>query len=325
MSAPDPLQDVARRYAVAVTPTIKQLIDAADPHDPIALQFMPDERELLTLPEERADPIGDDAHAPLEGLVHRYPDRVLLKPVHVCPAYCRFCFRREMVGPGKRPPLAPKALDAALDYIAAHAEIWEVILTGGDPFLLSPRRAREITQRLSAIAHVKVIRWHTRVPVVDPDRVTPAFVKAIRCEKAVYVALHANHPRELTAEARVACARLIDGGLPMLSQTVLLRSVNDNLETLSALMRAFVEVRIKPYYLHHPDLAPGTSHFRLTLAEGRALVTALRDSVSGLCQPTYVLDIPGGVSKAVASASDVDLRDGVCAVRGRVGDWRPYP
>ncbi len=248
MSAPDPLQDVARRYAVAVTPTIKQLIDAADPHDPIALQFMPDERELLTLPEERADPIGDDAHAPLEGLVHRYPDRVLLKPVHVCPAYCRFCFRREMVGPGKRPTLAPKALDAALDYIAAHAEIWEVILTGGDPFLLSPRRAREITQRLSAIAHVKVIRWHTRVPVVDPDRVTPAFVKAIRCEKAVYVALHANHPRELTAEARVACARLIDGGLPMLSQTVLLRSVNDNLETLSALMRAFVEVRIKPYY-----------------------------------------------------------------------------
>jgi lysine 2,3-aminomutase len=316
---------VALRYAVAVTPTIEQLINTADPLDPIALQFLPDERELLTLPEERGDPIGDDTHTPLEGIVHRYPDRVLLKPVHVCPAYCRFCFRREMVGPGKRPTLSPAALGAALDYIAAHPEIWEVILTGGDPFLLSPRRAREITRRLSAIEHVKVIRWHTRVPAVDPGRVTPAFVKAIHSDKAVYVALHANHPRELTVEARAACALLIKSGIPMLSQSVLLRGVNDNVETLSALMRAFVETRIKPYYLHHPDLAPGTSHFRLTLTEGRALVSALRDAVSGLCQPVYVLDIPGGVSKAVASASDVDLRDGVCAVRGRDGEWRSYP
>ncbi|HWA21672.1 MAG TPA: lysine-2,3-aminomutase-like protein [Caulobacterales bacterium] len=325
MSAVDPLQEVARRYAVAVTPTIWNLIDGADPFDPIAKQFLPDAQELLTTPEERIDPIGDDTHAPVEGVVHRYPDRALLKPVHVCPAYCRFCFRREMVGPNKRATLSKPSLDAALDYIAAHSEIWEVILTGGDPFLLSPRRAREITQRLSAIEHVRVIRWHTRVPVVDPDRVTPAFVQAMRAEKAVYVALHANHPRELTPEARAACARLIDSGIPMLSQSVLLRGVNDNIETLSALMRAFVETRIKPYYLHHPDLAPGTSHFRITLAEGQALVRALRDRVSGLCQPTYVLDIPGGVSKALASASEIDIRDGVCAVRGRDGAWRPYP
>lgn len=325
MNDADPLQQVAQRYAVAVTPTIDGLIDKTDPFDPIALQFLPDARELATLPEERIDPIGDDAHAPAEGIVHRYPDRVLLKPVHVCPAYCRFCFRREMVGPGKRPTLSRAALDGALNYIATHPEIWEVILTGGDPFLLSPRRARDIVQRLSAMDHVKVIRWHTRVPIVDPQRVTPTFVKAIRTDKATYVALHANHPRELTAEARAACARLIEAGIPMLGQSVLLRGVNDNIETLSALMRAFVETRIKPYYLHHPDLAPGTSHFRMTLEEGRALISALRDAVSGLCQPTYVLDIPGGVSKAVASASDVDLRDGACAVRGRDGAWRAYP
>ena len=321
----DKAAELASRYAIAVTPTMEALIDDADPADPIARQFRPDPRELITAPEELADPIGDDAHAPVEGVVHRYPDRVLLKPVHVCPVYCRFCFRREMVGPGKRPALTQAALDKALAYIEAHDEIWEVILSGGDPFLLSPRRAAEITQRLSAIAHVKVIRWHTRVPVVDPARVTDEFVRAIKSDKAVYVALHANHPRELTTEARAACAKLIDAGVPMLSQSVLLRGVNDNVETLAALMRAFVEARIKPYYLHHPDLAPGTSHFRLSIEEGRALVRALRDTVSGLCQPTYVIDIPGGVSKALAAESDVAIRDGLCAVRGRDGIWRDYP
>jgi lysine 2,3-aminomutase len=319
-------EDIEARYAFAITPEMAALIDESDPNDPIARQFIPDPRELLTAPEELSDPIGDDAHSPVEGLVHRYPDRVLLKPVHVCPVYCRFCFRREMVGPGRRPALTPEALNTALSYIARHDEIWEVILSGGDPFLLSPRRAAAITQRLNAIAHIKVIRWHTRVPVVDPARVTDEFVTAITSNRAaVYVTLHANHPREMTEVARQACARIVDAGIPMLSQSVLLRGVNDNLETLAALMRAFVEVRIKPYYLHHPDLAPGTGHFRLNLEKGRALITGLRDRVSGLCQPTYVLDIPGGISKAVASASDVELTDGMCTVRARDGSQRLYP
>jgi lysine 2,3-aminomutase len=201
-----------------------------------------------------------------------------------------------------------------------------VILSGGDPFLLSPRRAAEITRRLNAIAHVKVIRWHTRVPVVDPGRVTDEFVTSVKGDRAaVYVAVHANHPREFTPSAREACARIADAGVPMLSQSVLLRGVNDDLDTLAALMRAFVEARIKPYYLHHPDLAPGTGHFRLDVETGRSLITALRDRVSGLCQPTYVLDIPGGVSKAVASASDVTLEGGMCVVRGRDGMRRLYP
>ena len=292
------LERVAARYAVAVTADLAELIDPADPCDPIALQFLPQEAELEILPGERGDPIGDAAHSPVAGVVHRYPDRALLKLTHACVTYCRFCFRREMVGPGGLGTLAPDALDAAFAYIAATPAIWEVILTGGDPLVLSPRRLSEAMARLAAIDHVKVVRLHTRVPAVDPSAVTPELVAALRCEgKAVYMALHANHPRELTPAARAACARIVDAGMPMLSQTVLLKGVNDDPEVLGALMRAFVETRIKPYYLHHGDLAPGTGHLRASIAEGQALMRALRGRWSGLCQPTFVLDIPGGHGK----------------------------
>jgi lysine 2,3-aminomutase len=231
------------------------------------------------------------------GVVHRYPDRVLLKLVNACAVYCRFCFRREMVGPG-RGGLAPAALDRALAYIAAHSEIWEVILTGGDPLVLSARRLREVVRRLGAIEHVKVIRIHTRVPVAAPERITAALTRALRTDKATFVVVHANHPRELTSQVRAACARLIDAGIPMLSQSVLLRGVNDDAQTLGALLRTLVECRIKPYYLHHADLAPGTGHLRTTIAEGQALMRALHGRTSGLCVPTYVLDIPGGHGKS---------------------------
>ncbi len=298
------LERVAARYAVALTPAMAELIDAADPLDPIARQFLPHEAELTTLPNERADPIGDEAHSPVPGIVHRYPDRVLLKITHACAVYCRFCFRRETVGPGGAGTLSPDALDAALAYVAARPEVWEVIVTGGDPLALSPRRLADLSARLAAIDHVKVVRFHTRVPAVDPAAITHELVAALQCPgKAVYVALHANHPRELTPAARAACARLIDAGLPMVSQTVLLRGVNDDAEVLGALMRAFVETRVKPYYLHHGDLAPGTSHLRTTLAEGQALMAALRGRYSGLCQPAYVLDIPGGGGKVPVGPS----------------------
>lgn len=292
------LERVAARYAVAITPNVAALIDRADPSDPIARQFVPDARELDHKPVERADPIGDEAHSPVPGIVHRYPDRVLLKLTHVCPVYCRFCFRREVVGPGGPQALSDQAIDTAVAYIAANPGIWEVILTGGDPFMLSPRRIAGVTERLSAVPHVKILRWHTRVPVADPTRVTPELIAALDASgKTVYVALHANHPRELTEAARAVCARIVDAGIPLLSQTVLLRGVNDDPEILAALMRAFVEARIKPYYLHHPDLAPGTSHFRMSIEEGQAIVRTMRGRVSGLAQPTYVLDIPGGHGK----------------------------
>jgi lysine 2,3-aminomutase len=293
------IQQVVARYALSLTPEIADLIDPNDPDDPIARQFVPDAAELDTRPEERADPIGDDAHSPVEGIVHRYPDRVLLKVIHVCPVYCRFCFRREMVGPGKRRMLSDEALAAAIDYVRSRPEIWEVILTGGDPLILSLRRLNEVMRALAAIDHVKVVRFHTRVPAVDSARVTPALIEALKVGgKATYVVLHANHARELTPAARAACARLIDAGIPMLSQSVLLRGVNDDAVSLTALMRAFVECRIKPYYLHHPDLAPGTAHLRTTIEAGQALMRTLHGRTSGLCQPTYVLDIPGGHGKA---------------------------
>ncbi|HEX2554532.1 MAG TPA: lysine-2,3-aminomutase-like protein [Microvirga sp.] len=321
------LERIAARYAVAATPAMAALIDPADPADPIARQFVPDAAELTRLPEERADPIGDFAHSPVEGIVHRYPDRVLLKAVHVCPVYCRFCFRREMVGPQGLGTLSGEALERAFAYIAAHEEIWEVILTGGDPLVLSPRRLSDLTGALGAISHVKVIRFHTRVPVVEPERIDAALVSALLVPgKAVYVALHANHPREFTPAARAACERLVEAGIPMLSQSVLLRGVNDDPDTLAALMRAFVEARVKPYYLHHPDLAPGTGHFRLSLAEGQALVRALRGRISGLCQPTYVLDIPGGHGKTpIGPCTLATDEDGTAQVQDHHGRWHPYP
>jgi lysine 2,3-aminomutase len=289
---------VAARYAVAVTPAMADLIDAADPDDPIARQFVPDPRELDHHRLELADPIGDHDKTIAPGLVHRYPDRVLLKLSGVCPVYCRFCFRREMVGPGAGTTLTADDIEAAVAAIAARPAIFEVILTGGDPLILSPRRIRDVTLRLAAIPHVKVLRWHTRVPVVSPERVTAEMVAALRAtHQAVYVGLHANHPRELTDAARAAIARLVDAGLPVVSQTVLLRGINDDIDTLDALMRAFVACRVLPYYLHHGDLAPGTAHFRTTIAEGQRLVAELRRRLSGLAQPTYVLDIPGAHGK----------------------------
>ena len=333
------LERVAARYAVAVTPAVAELIDSNDPDDPIARQYIPDTRELDAQSNERDDPIGDHAHAPVDGIVHRYPDRVLFKLVHVCAVYCRFCFRREMVGPGKETALSREAYTNALDYIRSHDEIWEVILTGGDPLMLSPRRLAEIMADLAAIDHVKIIRLHSRVPVADPARVTDDMVAALRVEGAsTWVALHANHPREFTAVSRDACARMIDAGIPMVSQSVLLRGVNDDAKTLTALMRSFVENRIKPYYLHHGDLAPGTAHLRTTIAEGQALMRALRGHVSGLCQPDYVLDIPGGYGKAPigpdylsqdvvtnVDAADVTSSESSYRVVDYCGDVHIYP
>jgi lysine 2,3-aminomutase len=321
------LERVASRYALAITPAMAELIDPSDPADPIAGQFIPGPEELVASPGELDDPIGDAVHSPVTGLVHRYPDRVLLKLTHSCAIYCRFCFRREVVGPSGQGNLSPVALAEAMGHIAARPRIWEVILSGGDPLILSPRRLAEVMAALGKIDHVKVVRLHTRVPAVDPAAITDELLDALKCEgKAVWVALHANHARELTPTARAACARIIDAGLPMVGQTVLLAGVNDDPETLGALMRAMVETRIKPYYLHHGDLAPGGAHFRTSIAEGQALMRAMRGALSGLCQPTYVLDIPGGHGKVPIGPNHVTG----CAEEGLTiedpgGALHPYP
>jgi lysine 2,3-aminomutase len=324
------LERVAARYAVAITPAVADLIDRDDPADPIARQFIPDPAELKRQPDERPDPIGDDAFSPVEGIVHRYPDRVLLKLVYTCPVYCRFCFRREMVGPGGRQGLTGEKRDAAYLYIRQHPEIWEVILTGGDPLILPVSRLRAAVRTIAAIGHVKIIRLHTRMPAVAPERITGELVAALRASgKTIYVALHANHPRELSPAARAACARIVDAGIPMLSQTVLLRGVNDDIETLSALMRAFVECRIKPYYLHHADLAPGTAHLRTSIETGQNLMAQMRGRSSGLCQPAYMLDVPDGAGKVPIGPSYISTTgDGAepgYEVRTVGGDLHKYP
>jgi lysine 2,3-aminomutase len=285
---------VALRYAIAITPAMRALIERPD--DPIGLQFIPDPAELITAPHETTDPIADDALSPIKGVVHRYPDRALLKPLLVCPVYCRFCFRREHVGPDGG-VLTDEELRAAYDWFAVRPAIREVILTGGDPLMLSPRRLSAIVKALSAIPHIEILRVHTRVPVADPERTTNALVAALSTKKAMWLVLHANHAREFTDEATAAIRRIQAAAIPVLGQSVLLRGVNDSVGALEGLFRAMLSMRVKPYYLHQLDAAPGTARFHVPMEEGRRLLAALRGRVTGLAWPTYVLDIPGGHGK----------------------------
>ena len=290
------LNTVVERFSLAITPAMAALIEPSDPDDPIRRQFVPQRAELDVLADEMADPIDDFGHSPVKGLVHRYPDRVLFKPLLTCPVYCRFCFRREQVGAGSDSLNEPE-LAAAYDYISQRPEIWEVVVSGGDPWLLSPRRIRNLMRELEAISHIAVVRFHTRVPVVDPARVTDALIASLASTKSVWVVLHVNHPREITDHARDACRMLRLAGIPMLSQSVLLKGVNDDAAVLTTLFRSLVAMGVKPYYLHHGDLAEGTSHFRTSIQTGQELMRRLRGRVSGLCQPTYMLDIPNAHGK----------------------------
>ncbi len=305
------LEAVAQRYAIAVPPHLRQqILLEATPNGPLARQFVPDARELQARPDEVADPIGDNAHSPVKGIVHRYRNRVLLKIVRVCPVYCRFCFRREMLGPSGETMLTETEVVNALAYVARHPEIEEVIITGGDPLVLSPRRIENLTQALSNIGHVTKLRWHSRVPIAAPERVTRDLVSAISAtDRQVRVAIHTNHAHELTRDARRACQQLKDAGFELLSQSVLLRGVNDDVDIITGLFEAFKDLSIRPYYLHQLDLAPGTHHFRVSIQEGQALLNVVRQRAPNLPQPDYILDIPGGFGKVPLADSHVRLVD----------------
>lgn len=294
------LNQVASQYAIAITPQMQSIIHHESDQNaemvhpsPVSKQFIPDSRELQITAEELYDPVGDFSHSPVKGVVHRFGDRCLLKPVGVCAVYCRFCFRREFIGPNSE-TLNEAELQAAFQYIKSKPQIWEVILTGGDPLILKPKSLAEILKALSQINHVEVIRIHTRIPVVDSARINDEMIEAFKIPKTLYVALHTNHASEFTEEAITACQRIIKAGIPMVSQTVLLKGINNDVETLAELMKTLVKNKIKPYYLHHPDLVHGTSHFRISVEEGRQIMEALRKNHSGLCIPSYVQDTPGG-------------------------------
>jgi lysine 2,3-aminomutase len=287
------ISEVAKKYAVAISPQLQEILDRPG----IKQQFVPSVAELYNSPSDQQDPIGDNANSPLKGIIHRYPDRCLLQPVRVCPVYCRFCFRRETVGPGNA-ALTQTELEACYKYIAEHPAIWEVILSGGDPLILKPQQLANIIMTLDQIEHVEIIRIHSRVPILDSARIDTAMLQALTQRRPIYIVLHINHAAEFSDAAIAAIEQLANNGIVLLGQTVLLKGINDNAATLGQLMRTMVKHRIKPYYLHQADLAAGTSHFRTTIAAGQKLMAALRGNYSGLCQPQYMLDIPGGAGKS---------------------------
>jgi lysine 2,3-aminomutase len=319
----------ARALPIRAPRGYAERIKSADDADPIWRTIIPTAAEAVMSLEELADPIGDEPHSPVPCVVHRHRDRVLLKPTLACAVYCRFCFRRDSVG---NADLMPKWTDVlrALDYIGQHTEIWEVILTGGDPLILSDARLEDALTRLRCMSHVKVVRIHTRVPIVLPSRVTPELIRLLRgsgpVRQPVWVVVHANHSQELNDEVEAALSALADAGIPLLNQSVLLRGINDSPEELEALCRRLIQLRVKPYYLHHADLARGTGHFRTSFDDGVELMRSMRRNVSGICQPMYVLDIPGGYGKVPLDSSFVRRGlDGKCYVQDHDGKLHAYP
>lgn len=311
------IDKVNKYYAIAVPPLLASRIQ--NQNDPIARQVIPSLSELKETPGEVADPIGDERFSPLKGLVHRYEDRVLIKPILICPLYCRFCFRREQVGHKQDSVLDIASWEKIFDYVKDHQEIREVILSGGDPLMLSPRRLSWIFQELDNIRHIKLIRLHTRVPIAMPERVNEALLKVLEDSlKSVWVAIHTNHVKEFSQPACDAFKRLTQVGVALVGQTVLLKNVNDNVSALEALFCKMLDYKIKPYYLHQLDKAPGTDHFHVPVQRGLKLLEALRGRVTGLAWPTYVYDIPGGFGKVPLGPSYLKGDD---QVRDPKGQW----
>ncbi len=290
---PAPLEAVVARYPLRITPHYLGLIQA--PGDAIWRQCVPDPRELSG-EALLHDPLGEERHSPVSGVIHRYPDRVVLLVSGACAVYCRFCTRKRQVGCAAM-QLTPGQLEAGLAYIARTPAIRDVLLSGGDPLLLTDGVLGELLSRLRSIPHVEIIRIGSRVPVTLPERITPALCELLGRHHPLYLNTHFNHPRELTPEAAVACRRLTAAGIPLGNQTVLLRGVNDEAAVLAELLRGLLRIRVRPYYLHQMDLAQGTGHFRTRVETGLGLIAALRGQVSGLAIPHYVIDLPGGLGK----------------------------
>jgi lysine 2,3-aminomutase len=286
-----------KRLPLRITPYYAGLIDAGNPLDPIRRTMVPVLQELLTDSSERADPLGEENQSPVPQLVHRYPDRALFLTTGVCAAYCRYCTRSHMVSKKEKVHSSLHAWEAAFEYIRKHSEIRDVLLSGGDPLTLSDNRLEYLLSRLRMIPHVEIIRIGTKIPVVLPQRITPALAKMLKKYHPLLMSIHFTHPDEMTPEVNFACNRLADAGIPLGSQTVLLKGINDGEGVYKRLAQLLLKVRVKPYYLYQCDPIPGSSHFRTPVERGLEIIRELRGFTSGYAIPHFVIDAPGGGGK----------------------------
>lgn len=321
------IEAVAKEHSIAITPQIMASIKVFDDRDPVFKQYVPQKEELEISQYEIFDPIADNEHSPLNGLVHRYKSRALLKLTNACPAYCRFCFRREMVGRENAKILSDHEIDAIIEYLGAHKEINEVIFSGGDSLAIGHVRLAKIAKAIGEISNIKILRIHSRVPIIMPDIVDDELIGALKqANLPIFMVLHINHYNEITPDVKSAIEKLRNNGITLLSQSVLLRGVNDNAQILADSFNAFLENGIKPYYLHHPDLARGTGHFQLNPIEGMAIFEQLKSLISGLGLPKYVLDIPGGFGKVELNSANLRQKpDGHFEIKDSQSNWHFYP
>jgi lysine 2,3-aminomutase len=294
---------------VGVTPYYMSLLDPDDPQQPLRKTVVPTTAEFTRMPGEADDPLGEDGHSPVPGLVHRYPDRVLLLPLDFCSTYCRYCTRSRVVGHGEIVPNEGR-LDAIFDYLEQATEVRDVLISGGDPLALGDDRLDAILSRLRAIPHIEFVRIGTKMPAVLPQRITPELCEVLRRYYPLWMSLHFVHPDECTPESSEACGRLADAGIPLGSQTVLLQGVNDDVETMKQLVHRLLMMRVRPYYLYQCDPISGSSHFRTPVSKGLEIIAGLRGYTTGYAVPTYVIDAPGGGGKIPLQPDNVVGRDG---------------
>lgn len=290
------LDETAKLFRVGVSPYYLSLIDPAHPFCPVRMQSIPVRAEASVQPGELVDPLGEDPHRPVEAIVHKYPDRVLLLATDTCSVYCRHCTRRRITRGGEA-ELTKTQLQLGLDYIAAHDEVRDVLISGGDPLMLSDERLEAILKPLRAIPHVEMIRIGTRVPVTLPMRVTPELAKLLRRYAPLFIVTHFNHPKEITSEARAACELLVDNGVPVENQAVLMRRLNSDARIIKELNHACLKMRVRPYYLHQMDVAEGCEHLRTPIEKGVEILNQLRGFTTGLAVPHLAVDLPGGGGK----------------------------
>lgn len=317
---PHPLQPVIDRYPLKITPGYLDLIETVG--DPIWRQCVPDVLELEA--DGLVDPLAEEAHSPVPAIIHRYPDRVIVLASNNCAGYCRFCTRKRKVGSNDH-GVSFRQLREGIDYIAGDDRIHDVILSGGDPLVLPDSVLEDLLARLHTIPHVEMIRIGSRVPVTLPERITPALCAMLKKYAPLYLNTHFNHPRELTPDATAACALLVDSGIVLGNQTVLLRGVNDDAVTMTKLLRGLLRIRVRPYYLHQMDLVQGAAHFRTPVQTGLDIIRALRGPVSGMACPHFVVDLPGGKGKAPLLPDGLSYRHGKAVMTTSTGEQVEYP